>query len=325
VGPGNIVTCTAVFADRFNNALGLSTLATFASEAGSAGPPASTPQYDSTKPPGAQTTLGIATDFVNVTGGNLPADVAPFDGEYRLQYVDACGDRIHNPRDGLVTVIVTANGEEGFVDMNGNGTYDAGEPFVDMGEPYIDANDSGQRDPGETFVDVNGTGSYDGPNGVWDANTVIWTETRVLYSGAPKVASASGLDQFSRTYLGGLPPTPTPTPSLTVVGATGTSTSQDFGLFFTDGNFNAIGSAADYTLGTAGAAAISARFTVEPSSSDALGMGFTQQYCDQAPPGTPTSCSSSCQTAPCYLGAGAICPRAAPATTSATGRGGRGR
>jgi Bacterial Ig-like domain (group 1)/Stigma-specific protein, Stig1 len=294
VGPGNIISCSASFADRFNNALGISTLATFASEAGSAGPPTSTPQYDSTKPPSSQTTLGIASDFINVSGGKLPADVAPFGGEFSFQYKDACGNLVHNPRDGLVTVIVMANGEEGFVDLNGNGQYDLGEPFIDMGEPYIDENDNGKWDPGEYFVDLNGNGQYDGPNGVWDANTVIWAETRVLFTGFPEVGSAGGKDDFSRFYTAGSPPTPTATSTFSLVGTAGPATSQAFGVVFMDGNFNEIASTASYGIGTSGNGVVAPKFSSTPIPIDDLGMSFTQQYCDK--PTSPTQCSNKCQS-----------------------------
>lgn len=38
------------------------------------------------------------------------------------------------PADGRVTVVAYAIGEESFVDLNGNNTYDAGEPFQDLGD-----------------------------------------------------------------------------------------------------------------------------------------------------------------------------------------------
>ena len=34
-------------------------------------------------------------------------------------------------------------------------------------------------------MDVNGNSVYDGPNGVWDANTTIWTEGHLVFTDAP--------------------------------------------------------------------------------------------------------------------------------------------
>ncbi len=305
-GPGSIVTCQVALADRFNNALGISTLATFYGEAGSVGPPASTPMYDPKQPPGQQTGLGFASTYVAVNGGKLPLDVTPFDtvppgnGEYSYTYTDKCGTLVHNPRDGLVTIIVLANGEEGFVDSNGNGVYDAGEPFLDMGEPYIDANDNGKYDPGEYFVDLNKNGVYDGPNGVWDANTVIWAETRILYTGFPYVFMASGDDTASRFYDSGAPPDPTLPPTFHVKGATpGPASTQTFGVYFADENFNQVTSSTAYSIAALGTGIVTVKYQIPPNAVDNLNMTFTQQYCDK--PAPPATCGNVCSSSPCYV------------------------
>jgi len=84
-------------------------------------------------------------------------------------------------------------GEEGFVDTNGNGVYDVGEPFTDLEEPYIDANHNGVYDLGEQFIDTNQNGVHDGPNGVWDGPTCsqpgcnsspnIWRSLTLAFTG----------------------------------------------------------------------------------------------------------------------------------------------
>lgn len=99
---------------------------------------------------------------------------------------------INNPRDNLVTLIAVTNGQEAFVDLNGNGVRDGNEPFTDLGEPFVDANDNGVFDPGEKFIDVNGNGQWDGPNGKWDSNTTIWTEERILWTGFPAAQDSVG-------------------------------------------------------------------------------------------------------------------------------------
>lgn len=94
------------------------------------------------------------------------------------------GSRIRNPRDGLITIMAYVVGEEHFDDDNSNGVYDLGERFVDQGEPFVDSNDNNVWDPGEIMVPelVNGVdnGVWDGPNGVYDRNKIIWTETKLL-------------------------------------------------------------------------------------------------------------------------------------------------
>ena len=98
---------------------------------------------------------------------------------------DDIGDPAINPpgapRGGRTTVLVTATGEESFVDRNGNGLYDEGEFWTNLSEAFADHNEDGvytptQRanclDPAladdvclagfeETFVDRNSNGVFD--------------------------------------------------------------------------------------------------------------------------------------------------------------------
>lgn len=46
------------------------------------------------------------------------------------------------PANGRVTILAYADGEETFVDLNGNNQWDVGEPFTDMGIAYLDSNNS---------------------------------------------------------------------------------------------------------------------------------------------------------------------------------------
>ncbi len=93
--------------------------------------------------------------------------------------------RINNPRDNLVSMIAITAGEEHFIDLNNNGLWDDGEPFVDTTEPFVDSNDNGTWDPGELYVDTNGDGVWSGKNGTWDASTLIWAQNRLLWTGLP--------------------------------------------------------------------------------------------------------------------------------------------
>jgi len=114
------------------------------------------------------------------TGGESPRDVDPNPDE---PSVTDSTSTVHNPRDGLVTIVVYMKGEEGYNDQNGNGEYDVGEGFTDIGEPFVDADDNGAWDSGEPFVDVNGNSQYDGANGQWDGDTQIWRAFKVLWTG----------------------------------------------------------------------------------------------------------------------------------------------
>jgi hypothetical protein len=134
-------------------------------------------------------------------------------------------------------------GEEAFVDSNGNGVYDLGEPFTDApSEPFIDANDNGVWDPGEFYVDTNGNGVFDGPNLVWDGpgcpqagcNTspTIWISMNILFTGSlvncslapgsfgPIAKGASQNFTFSVSDLNGNPPVGGTTVSFTTTNGT---------------------------------------------------------------------------------------------------------
>lgn len=298
------ITCTASFADRFNNVLGVPTTATFSSEAGAAGAPVSTKD-------------GFATGKVEVKGFKLPVDVSPNQNEQSIVLTDKCGTRTHNPRDGLVTIIVSAQGEEGFVDgSNGfakNGVYDVGENFIDLAEPFVDFNDNGSRDDvsgvlTEPYIDTNQNGRWDGPNGAWDSTTTVWAETRIVYSGFAEYVEASG---SSGTYpalarwfvpVAPLPPlsqAPAPTFNVNSAKADGGATATTLGVYFADLNFNVPTSATTYAVASTSNATV-VKYTTAPTQVDHLGMSFSQQFCAA----NGTLCSSECLSAPCYVKTG---------------------
>ena len=67
--------------------------------------------------------------------------------------------------DGRATILATAVGEEAFTDTNGDGFWESGEAFQDLGEPWDDANENGVYDSGEYFLDYNHNSKHDGPSG----------------------------------------------------------------------------------------------------------------------------------------------------------------
>lgn len=195
---------TAFVADRFGNIIESPIVVSFFTEGG-----------------GIETAqvvaeMGQATTILQ-TQGPSPRDVntkPQSEDSYYLDYsplfyMQSCetqygeGTRYtqtHNPRDGLVTIIAVTKGEETFFDANGNGVYDSGENFIDIGEPFIDSNDNGiwdddepyndldrngvftlpepyddanencQYDPGEPFTDLNGNNAYDSGDTFTDVN-----------------------------------------------------------------------------------------------------------------------------------------------------------
>jgi hypothetical protein len=178
--------CTATLVDRFNNPVGKPTTINFKVEAGAI---ASSVQSKAFDPVGANADEGKATVEFNSVGTFPPNNVAPLSspGDYSTGVESSDGNTAPsgvNQRDGLVTILAYAAGEEAFDDNNSNGQWDAGENFIDQGEPFVDSNDNNQWDPGEFYADVApSNGQYDPPNGIWDKATTVWTTTFILYSG----------------------------------------------------------------------------------------------------------------------------------------------
>jgi hypothetical protein len=85
---------------------------------------------------------------------------------------------------GRATILATAIGEESFTDTNGNGYWDPGEPFVNLGEPYRDDNENGAYDSGEYFLDFNHNGVRDVGDGTFKGITC---------TGSPPTCSTSTL------------------------------------------------------------------------------------------------------------------------------------
>jgi hypothetical protein len=195
---GLTMTCTVHGAD-VNGAYVPNSKVIFKTEAG--GVPASADFAEDTSTGG-----GIAT-FTYRTQCKWPIDVSPLTGEPTnpCSFNSRCGAtgtviesrKDCNPRDGLATLIAITTGSEEFTDLNGDGVWNSGEPFVDLPEPFVDANDDGLYNPGEEFYDANNNGQWDGPNGQYDSNTAIWKEIKILWTGAPDF-SRSRIEPWER-------------------------------------------------------------------------------------------------------------------------------
>ncbi len=299
------IDCTMKLADRYGLIVGEATKVQFNSEAGALSPLAVSPAFDPEQPASGQKDLGHAVGFLEVFGAPLPADQAPLPGEKSRRVDFGCGMRTSNPRDGMVTVIGYVRGEEGFADRNRNRVRDFDEPFVDLGEPFVDANDSGTWDSGEWYADLNGDWVYTGPNGVWDEDTIIWTETRVLYTGTPWFGSDASGELFSRYYESGTPPDPTPAvPHEVSVSVGPPSVYIDYGVFASDAMLNPISPLAKYEVTT-----MTGKVTAKLDSliNTLPGTGnFRLLYCDKPAGSDPTQCFDgpveyACRTVPCYV------------------------
>jgi adhesin/invasin len=193
VTQGIICPVTAIAGDRFGNPVPPSTAVSFFTNGGVVSPQGLT---DALGNAFSQIKTGPPTPHVGTTTSFL------------------------DPRTGVVTVIAVTQGEETFIDTNGNGLFDGpqefdpSDPELDTPEPFVDhitlcnglpapnpcpANPvnppvvSGNQlfdptDRFELFVDANGNGVWDQPNGVWDANKPIFATTTVLFTGPTQLS-----------------------------------------------------------------------------------------------------------------------------------------
>lgn len=167
---GSTVSFTMRLADRFNNPVPDGTAVSFLTEGGSI-------------QPNCATVNGACS--VVWTGQNpRPPGSGVADGQ--------------RGRSGVIGFVL---GEETFVDVNGNGVFDDGDTFTDVGEPYIDENENGVYDAGERFFDSNSDGVRNGPNGFWNGalcahSTMCDPDGELIHVGQqfPIVMSGSFID-----------------------------------------------------------------------------------------------------------------------------------
>ena len=73
------------------------------------------------------------------------------------------------PTNHLVTIVAYTDGEESFIDANGNGKFDDLDTvFYDREEPFVDADIDGVFNTGDTLIDVINGNDLTGKNGVHD-------------------------------------------------------------------------------------------------------------------------------------------------------------
>jgi len=191
---GKVSTLNIRMADAFNNPVPDGTAAIFSTELGSVVGSCSTTgglcslDWTSQSPRRSATVDQFSAPITineNLDSSTPNRYSCPSHRERHGPCPDDIGDPAVNPpgapRGGRSTILVTANGEESFVDRNANGRYDEGEFWTNLTEAFIDHNEDGlytptQRenclDPGtaddvclagfeETFVDRNSNGMFD--------------------------------------------------------------------------------------------------------------------------------------------------------------------
>lgn len=107
---------------------------------------------------------GTVISFVAEGASVIPAKCSTVNGVCTTKFVTSN----YRPADGRVTVLAYAQGEESFVDADGDQKYTAGENFVDLGPVFVDSNENSVMD--------SASGEYiagSAANGSWDGNTYV--------------------------------------------------------------------------------------------------------------------------------------------------------
>jgi hypothetical protein len=251
---------------------------------------------------------GTAVAF-NTNGGHIDGScttplASPGDGTCKVTWTSA------NPRPavnsdtppllaaGRATILATTIGEESFTDVNGNGYWDSGEPFVALGEPYRDDNENGDYDLGEYFLDFNHNGVRDAAStsptgfiGITCTGNPLSCSTQtlaisashliIMSTGAGVLTLPNGSASSSFT-VSGSPANPTLTIAHTASGT--------FKVNLADGNGNSMAAGTTVTMTLDNAAIGTVTQTpgtfVVPCSSDLGGVDTQGSFVASATPGS---------------------------------------
>jgi hypothetical protein len=102
------------------------------------------------------------------------------------------------PHDGTVTVIAWMDGEEAYKDLNADGMYTAGEPFLDSGQIFRDDDRSGDYDPTKDELSIGAT--LAGAPGI-GTQACVGDEALVNINEAPKSVSNTCDGVWGRTLI----------------------------------------------------------------------------------------------------------------------------
>ncbi|MGS0676141.1 invasin [Shewanella sp. 0m-4] len=174
---GETTSITIRSSDHSNNPVPAGTSIVFTTEGGDIGGNCLTVDKTGTCSVGWESQNPRPFEGVTVTcpaefnGSSIP----PCIGTTLAGYLNGTESIIPEPRPGRSTVTAYAIGEESFVDLNGNGQYDFGEPWTDISEAFTDDNEDdvyrGSPVPvgavEEEFIDYNNDGTFSDKDGFY--------------------------------------------------------------------------------------------------------------------------------------------------------------
>ena len=207
---GIVVPVTVRLADRYNNPAPDGTAIAFSTNGGHIGGNCTTPS--SATSPGDGT---CSVNWISAEPRPTPASTPP------------------TLRTDRVTILATAIGEESFNDVNGNGYYDPGEPFTDLGEPYRDDNENNMYDVGEDFLDFNHNGQRDAPSGKFVGITCTGSTP-----GSTCSSSTLAIGAQAKIIMSSGSPDKVQPPSGTTLANSSKGGTNNYGFLFQDANLN---------------------------------------------------------------------------------------
>ena len=118
------------------------------------------------------------------------------------------------PANGRVAILAYLDGEESFIDLQGDNIWQPGETFYDVGKAYIDVNEDGNWVSGEQIIDtstsstacVNSTNTYPSIAGTCDGtwSSAIRVRKEVIITLATSDASIVGVTRNSSGFSVGI-------------------------------------------------------------------------------------------------------------------------
>lgn len=120
---------------------------------------------------------GTSVSFVSEGASVIPARCTTASGVCPTKFISSN----YRPANGRVTVVAFAQGEESFVDTDGNNLHSAGESFGDLGKVFIDKNENGVIDAaiGEYLIG-------NAEDGLWSGNTFVRASRVFILSDSAK-------------------------------------------------------------------------------------------------------------------------------------------